>query len=145
MDIIAQLKAERDKKAQQLNALDTAIGALSGLNSTRATRGRRTMSAAGRARIAAAQRARWAKVKGQRKVVAIAPKRKISAAGLARIRAANKARWAKWRGGGNSIWEPPIGSQDSDSPRSSPPNRNLASSILVAPQAKIMPLTSFNA
>jgi len=96
MDIIAQLKAERDKAVQQVNALDTAIRALSGLNSTRATRGHRTMSAAARARIAAAQRARWAK--GQRKVVAIAPKRKISAAGLARIRAANKARWAKWRG-----------------------------------------------
>ena len=42
MDIIAQLKAERDKAAQQLNALDTAIKALSGLNSTAATRGRRT-------------------------------------------------------------------------------------------------------
>src|SRR5207247_2454813 len=93
MDIIAQLKAERDKAVQQVNALDTAIRALSGLNSTRATRGHRTMSAAARARIAAAQRARWAKVKGQRKVVvAIAPRLKISAAGLARIRAANKAR-----------------------------------------------------
>ena len=98
MDIIAQLKAERDKAVQQVNALDTAIRALSGLNSTGATRGHRTMSAAARARIAAAQRARWAKVKGRRKVVAIAPRRKISAAGLARIRAANKARWAKWRG-----------------------------------------------
>src|SRR5437899_10807778 len=97
MDILAQLKAERDKAAQQVNALDTAIRALSGLNSTGATRGRWTMSAAARARIAAAQRARWAKVKGQRKVVSIAPKRRISAAGLARIRAATRARWAKWR------------------------------------------------
>ena len=97
MDILVQLKAERDKVAQQVNALDTAIRALSGLNSTGARRGRRTMSAAARARIAAAQRARWAKVKGQRKVVSIAPKRRISAAGLARIRAATKARWAKWR------------------------------------------------
>jgi len=97
MDIIAQLKAERDKAAQQVNALDTAIRALSGLNSAGATRGRRTMSAAARARIAAAQRARWAKVKGQQKVVSIAPKRHISAAGLARIRAANRARWAKVR------------------------------------------------
>src|SRR5438552_3481679 len=67
MDIIAQLKAERDKAAQQVNALDTAIKALSGLNSTGATRGRRTMSAAARARISAAQKARWAKVKGQQK------------------------------------------------------------------------------
>jgi len=97
MDILAQLKAERDKAAQQVSALDTAIRALSGLNSTGARPGRRTMSAAARARIAAAQRARWAKVKRQQKVVSIAPKRRISAAGLARIRAATKARWAKWR------------------------------------------------
>ena len=38
MDIIAQLKAERDKTAQQVNALDTAIRALSGLNTTGSTR-----------------------------------------------------------------------------------------------------------
>jgi hypothetical protein len=100
MDIIAQLKAERDKAAQQVNALDTAIRALSGLNSTRGTIGpRRRISAAGRARIAAAARARWARVKGQQKVVSIAPKRHISGAGLARIRAANRARWAKVRAG----------------------------------------------
>ena len=61
MDIILLLKAERDKAAQHVNALDTAIRALSGLNSTGATRGRRTMSAAARAKIGAAQRARWAK------------------------------------------------------------------------------------
>src|SRR5205823_3655202 len=96
MDILAQLKAERDKAAQQVNALDTAIKALSGLNSTGATRGRRTMSAAARARISASQKARWARTRGQ-KVVSIAPKRHISAAGLARIRAAQRARWAKIR------------------------------------------------
>src|SRR5438132_13171871 len=96
MDIVAQLKTERDEAARQLNALDTEIRALSGLNSTRATRGRRTMSAAARARISAAQRARWARTRGQ-KVVSIAPKRHISAVGLARIRAANRARWARVR------------------------------------------------
>src|SRR2546428_14086495 len=96
MDIIAQLKAERDKAAQQVNALDTAIRAMSGLNSTRVSHGPRKMSAAARARISASQKARWARVRGQ-KVVSIAPKRHISAAGLARIRAANRARWAKWR------------------------------------------------
>ena len=32
MDILELLRAERDKIAQQVNALDTAIGALSGLN-----------------------------------------------------------------------------------------------------------------
>jgi hypothetical protein len=96
MDIVAQLKTERDKAARQVNALDTAIRALSGMSSTGATRGRRTMSAAARARISAAQKARWARARGQ-KVVSIAPKRRISPAGLARIRAATKARWAKWR------------------------------------------------
>ena len=33
MDIIEVLKAERDKAAQQVDALDTAIRALSGMNS----------------------------------------------------------------------------------------------------------------
>src|SRR5947209_14399362 len=96
MDIVAQLKTERDKAARHLNALDTAIRALSGLKSTRATRGRRTMSAAARSRISASQKAPWARARGQ-KVVSIAPKRRTSPAGLARIRAATKARWAKWR------------------------------------------------
>jgi hypothetical protein len=47
-----------------------------------------TMSAAGRAAIAAAARARWARVKGT------APKRKLSAAGLANIRAGVAKRMA---------------------------------------------------
>jgi hypothetical protein len=100
MDIIAQLKAERDKAAPQVNALDTAIRALSGMNSTGGSaRGRQTMSAAARARISASQKARWVRTRGQ-KVVSIAPKRnRISAAGLARIRAAQRARWAKIRAG----------------------------------------------
>jgi len=97
MNVIAQLRTERDKIAGQLHALENAIRALTGLNSIRGrTRGRRSMSAAARAKIAASQRARWAKVKGQ-KGVSIAPKRRISAAGLARIRAAQRARWAKVR------------------------------------------------
>ena len=96
MDIIAQLKIERDKAAQQVSALDMAIEALSGTTS-QGSRGRRTMSAAARARISASQKARWARTRG--KVVSIAkhPKRHISAAGLARTRAATRARWARWR------------------------------------------------
>ena len=97
MDKIAQLKAERDKAAQQVNALDTAIRTLGRLNSTRVSHGPGKMSAAARARISASQKARWARTRSQ-KVVSIAPKRRrISAAGLARIRAAQRARWAKWR------------------------------------------------
>lgn len=52
----------------------------------------RKVSRAGKVRMAAAQKARWAKLKGQAK-----PKRKLSAAGRARIAAAQKARWAKLR------------------------------------------------
>ncbi len=98
MDIIALLKAERDKAAQQVNALDAAIRALSGLSSGRRLHGPRKMSAAARARISASQKARWARTRGH-KVVSIAPKRRISAAGLARIRAAQRARWAKVKKG----------------------------------------------
>ena len=97
MDILELLRAERDKVAQQVKALDTAIGALSGLNNTGVSHGPRKMSAAARARISASQKARWARAWGQ-KVVSIAPKRRrISAAGLANIRAAQRSRWAKIR------------------------------------------------
>jgi hypothetical protein len=59
------------------------------------------MSAAGRARVAAAQKARWAKIKGAKSAVkAPAKRRKMSAAGRARISAAAKARWAKAKGAG---------------------------------------------
>src|SRR2546427_11757506 len=96
MDIIAQLRAERDKAAQQVNALDTAIRALSGMNSAPRLHGPRKMSAAARARISASQKARWARTRGQT-LVSISPKRHISAAGLANIRKATKARWARLR------------------------------------------------
>ena len=104
MDIIARLKAERDKAAQQVNALDTAIRALSGLNRSgvgSAAGPRPRISAAGRARIAAAARARWARVKGQQKVVPIskAGKRTMSAAARRKIAASQRARWAKIRVG----------------------------------------------
>jgi len=58
------------------------------------------MSAKGRARIAAAQKARWAKIKGQQKVVPSAKgpkpgKRTMSASARRKIAAAQRARWAK--------------------------------------------------
>ena len=57
---------------------------------------RRTMSAAGRKRIAEAQRKRWAAAKGASEPVvpATKPERKLSAAGRAAIVAALKKRWA---------------------------------------------------
>jgi hypothetical protein len=61
---------------------------------------RRTISKAGRARIAAAQRARWAAQKTQQAQPvqpAKAKKRRLSAAGLKAIREATKKRWAAYR------------------------------------------------
>ena len=58
--MVEQLKKERDK-------LDRAIAALSGVRGSRGGRGRRKLSAAARERIAAAQRARWAKFKAKKR------------------------------------------------------------------------------
>jgi hypothetical protein len=66
---------------------------------------RRGMSVAGRARVAAAQRARWAKIKGAAKsVVKVVKKarKKMSAASRAKIAAAAKARWAKAKAAGKT-------------------------------------------
>ena len=62
---------------------------------------KRKMSRAGRAKVAAAQRARWAKIKGA-KPAAKAPgkRRKMSAAAKAKISAVAKARWAKAKASG---------------------------------------------
>jgi hypothetical protein len=58
--VLEQLKAERAK-------LDKAIEALSGLTGkSSGGGGRRKLSAAARGRIAAAQRARWAKFKAKK-------------------------------------------------------------------------------
>ena len=57
--VVAQLKKERDK-------LDRAIAALSGFTRASGGGGRRRLSAAARERIAAAQRARWAKFKAKK-------------------------------------------------------------------------------
>jgi hypothetical protein len=51
------------------------------------------MSAAARAKIAAAQRARWARQKGES--ANGKPRRSMSAAARAKIAAAARARWAK--------------------------------------------------
>lgn len=64
-------------------------------------RGPGKLSAAARAKIAAAQKARWAKAKGgdgtapAAKVKKARKGRKLSAEGRAKIIAAQKARWAK--------------------------------------------------
>lgn len=101
MDILQTLRSERIKLQSELNKLDGAIKALGGTSFGGIQKGtkRPTMTATGRARIAAAQRARWAKVKkanaGHKKSVPTRRRPKLSAAGKARIAAAQRARWAK--------------------------------------------------
>jgi hypothetical protein len=65
---------------------------------------KRKRSPAVRARMAAAQRARWAKLKRKETAANAAgkPRRKMSAAGRARIAAAAKARWAKVKAAGKN-------------------------------------------
>jgi hypothetical protein len=67
-------------------------------------RKRRKMSRAGRARIAAAARARWAAFKGSGAPAKSVrkPKRKLSASGRAAISLAAKARWRKARAQGKT-------------------------------------------
>ena len=109
MDILALLRAERDKVARQLEGLNAAVaafaGSYGGKNITSLNgRGRGRLSAAARARIAAAQRARWAKLKDQKSATSAAAgkrkgKRTMSAAAKAKIAAGQRARWAKIKKG----------------------------------------------
>jgi hypothetical protein len=95
---VKQLKKERDRVERQLSGLNAALAAFAGVyKSSAVPKPRRKISAKGRARIAAAQRARWAKFNGQ-KVVPIAPKRSkrtMSASARRKIAAAQRARWAR--------------------------------------------------
>lgn len=107
----AQLK-QAVQMREQIEALQEKLDALLGGKSSDTPKkklgrpkGKRTMSAAGRAKIAAAQKARWAKInstssaKASSKKLAPAkpsPTKKggITAAGRAKLAAAMKARWA---------------------------------------------------
>ena len=95
--LITALEAENERLNGELKQVRKAISALMGINRIVVTKGstRARMSAVARRKIAAAQRARWAKVKANRP--GDSGKRQISAAGVASIRAAQRARWAKWR------------------------------------------------
>ena len=68
MDIVSALKSEASNLQKQLDGINSAIEILGGKNGV--GRGRRKkwhMSASAKARIAKAQRARWAKVRAAKK------------------------------------------------------------------------------
>ena len=90
--------ADIKEKIQSLqNELSQILGSPTKPVPPMAEKTRRKMSVAARAKIAAAQKARWAKVKGAKSAVASVqkPRRQMSAAAKAKIAAAAKARWAK--------------------------------------------------
>ena len=107
---LRQLREERMHAKEQVKKLDQAIVAIEGIVGKgnlgfagRRQKGKkRTMSAAARRKIAAAQRARWARVKNLKPVLvttktSTARKRTLSPAARRKIAAAQRARWAKFR------------------------------------------------
>jgi hypothetical protein len=94
------LKAEQVRLNRQLQGISAALSAFGAAYGKPKAR-RSKMSAAARARIAAAQRLRWSKLKGRNRhtkaVSGVPKKRTMSAAGRKRIVAAQKLRWAKVR------------------------------------------------
>ena len=66
--IVKQLRQERDRVEKQLSGMDAALRAFAGVyGAGKPMRKRRKLSAKSRAKIAAAQRARWAKFRAKRK------------------------------------------------------------------------------
>jgi hypothetical protein len=95
--VVRLLKKEQDRLTKELRGIGAALAAF-GKTYGKGT-GTRKLSRSARARIAAAQRKRWAKVRETAKVVPIRGKRTLSAAARRKIAAAQRARWAKVRAG----------------------------------------------
>jgi hypothetical protein len=100
MKSISSLSAEQLRRAaaikEQIDALESELGRILG-GAAGSGSGQRVMSASARARIAAAQKARWAKVKSSGGGKS---RRRMSTAARAKIAAAAKARWAKAKAAG---------------------------------------------
>jgi hypothetical protein len=96
---LKELREKRSRAQVEIEMLDQVISGIESLNgageSRNATQTTRIVSAASRRKMAQAQKARWAKSKGEVQT----PKRTISAAGRKRIAAAQRARWAKVKAG----------------------------------------------
>ncbi|MFZ0826137.1 MAG: hypothetical protein WAO02_01815 [Verrucomicrobiia bacterium] len=94
----------KDKIQSLENELGRILGVSTKSITTVAPKKKRKMSAAGRAKIAAAARARWAKVKGRKSAAKPVKKarRKMSAAGRAKIAVAARARWKKAKAQGKN-------------------------------------------
>jgi hypothetical protein len=92
--VVQQLSKERTRLENELHRVTAALTAFGKVYFS-GVKPKRTMSVAGRKRVAAAQRARWAKQKAGGEPAK--PKRTMSAAARRKIAAAQRARWAKAR------------------------------------------------
>ena len=91
----------KDRIASLENKINQIIGAPAQANA--APRKRRKMSAAGKAKIAAVQKARWAKVKERKSAKPVKKAvRKMSVAARAKIAASARARWKKAKAQGKN-------------------------------------------
>jgi hypothetical protein len=96
--IVQALRQEHVRLAGELRKVGGALAAFGVTNGHQPARGQ--LSAAGKARIAAAQRARWAKLRGApKKAAPVTHKRTMSPAARRKIAAAQRARWAKVKAG----------------------------------------------
>jgi hypothetical protein len=94
-EVLKELEQERGRLDQAIQAIGDLVGRTrTGSIQARAKKTGRTVSAAARRKMAAAQRARWAKVKGAK---ASTPVRTMSQSARKKIAAAQRARWAKVR------------------------------------------------
>jgi len=115
---VAQLRRAIDIR-ERIEALEKELASIQGLSpapgpaASKKTAKKRTMSPEARAKIAASQKAVWAKRKGKKTTSAKAapkapaepasqPKRKLSAAGRKRLSALAKARWAEVHAAGKT-------------------------------------------
>ena len=96
--VVKQLKKEHERLTREIKGVAAALAAF-GAAYGKGSGTRSKISAAGRARIAAAQKARWAKVRANSgakpNIVSMPKKRTLSAAARKKIAAAQRARWAK--------------------------------------------------
>ena len=109
IDLRRKLITEKARLEQRLQEISQALGAKAAVASGPAVpvakpvqgtlKPQRRLSAAGRRRIIAATKARWARMRAQQKTAG-QPKRKMSAQARARLAAIARARWAKVKAAG---------------------------------------------
>jgi len=95
--VVRLLRKERDRLTAELHRIGAALAAF-GKTYGKGTHARK-LSRSARARIASAQRARWAKVRENAGAQNVGGRRKLSASARRKIAAAQRARWAKVKAG----------------------------------------------